>query len=207
MTSKRGSSGYQSTPVTVLNRGNCCSFFKYRHTLTIRSAAISSVSSPRSYFPPISAPGATSPSAFTTGKRFSSSGAMRSAFVRSVRIRPVERSFFPDEEKPANDQYDEDQHLDERKHLQLAVYHGPWIQKDGFNVEQDENHAHQVKLDAERAARISGGRDAAFIRQVLHPVTHTLAEQIGKSEHQRRDRHRDHNLQHDREIQFWIRRG
>src|SRR5437867_9984435 len=113
MTSKRGSSGYQSTAVTVLNRTNRRSFFRYRQTLTIRSAAISSVSSPRSCLPPVTAFGSALTSSDTSGRLLSSSAIIKPLDIFMVGIRPVEGSFFPDEEETAKNQNDENQHLDE----------------------------------------------------------------------------------------------
>src|ERR1700728_730381 len=43
--------------------------------------------------------------------------------------RPVQGALFPDVEKPGKHQNNKDKHLAKGEHLQLAVDHRPWIQK------------------------------------------------------------------------------
>src|SRR5262245_8423443 len=61
-----------------------------------------------------------------------------------VFCRPVQNSFFPDIEKPAQDQDYKQQHFKKGEQLQFPVNHRPGIQKDCFDVEKDEHHGDQV---------------------------------------------------------------
>ena len=62
-------------------------------------------------------------------------------------MRPVEHALLPDEEESGENQHDEHQHFEKRKHLELLEDHGPRVQEDGFNIEEDEQHRDQIKLD------------------------------------------------------------
>src|ERR1700728_2328262 len=145
----------------------------------MRAGSIHSVGSLRSAWPPVMASGSAVFSAAATAWSFNMSGSIsfsylcslcvvRTAFCRV--LRPIERAFLPDVEKSGQDQNDEDQHLDEPKHLQLAVHHGPGVEKHGFDVEKDKDDGHQIKFDAEAFACRAGGRDAGFVGRIFYPV-------------------------------------
>src|ERR1043165_108573 len=112
------------------------SYLRKPHTLTIFAGAISSVSSPRSYVPPVTASesNASTAAAAARSRRLSGSISMCCRFLLlaagEVGPGPVQRAFFPDVEKSGKYQNYEDRHLHEREHLQLAVNDHPRVQED-----------------------------------------------------------------------------
>src|ERR1035441_596376 len=87
---------------------------------------------------------------------------------------PIEGALLPDVEKSRKDQNYEDQHLEKAEHFKIAIHHHPGVEENGFNIEQDEEHAHEVKLHAEAVPGIAGGNDAAFVGHVLEAIAHLL---------------------------------
>src|SRR5690349_6735450 len=114
--------------------------------LAIFPAAISSVSSPRSRLPARMASPSNVSTAAAIEFSFRISGSIAPALFAPGKgfLRPIERALLPDIEKSGEDQNHKNEHLHEPEHLQLAVDHHPWIKEDGFDVEQDEQHSHQV---------------------------------------------------------------
>src|ERR1017187_9714612 len=88
---------------------------------------------------------------------------------------PIESALLPDVEKSRKDQNYEDQHLVKAEHLEIAINHHPGIQENGFNIEQNEEHAHQVELHTEAVARIARRHDAGFVGHVLEAIAHFFA--------------------------------
>src|SRR5690348_9831367 len=126
------------------------------------------LSSSRSNFAPWTASLFHSSRAATKGRSFRCSrsliaGARGTLSLTPLRLVPVNDSFLPYIKEANQHQADIHQHLPEAKHLEVARDHCPGIKKDGLNVEQDEEHAHHVKLHAEALLSISGRHDAAFI--------------------------------------------
>src|ERR1035441_10548619 len=85
-------------------------------------------------------------------------------------LRPVQRPLLPDIEESRKNQNYKDQHLHEARHPQIAEHHRPRIQENRLNIEQDEEHRHQVKLHAESLPRVPGRHDARFIRHIFYLV-------------------------------------
>src|ERR1700691_6118759 len=75
---------------------------------------------------------------------------------------PVERALLP-EENITNQQDDNvEQHLHKAKHIQLVVNKRPRIQKDRFDIEQNENQGHHVEMNRKGLARVARGGNSAF---------------------------------------------
>src|SRR6266853_1285313 len=138
-------------------------------------------------------------------RRASSAPPGRATAQGRIFSRPIQRAFLPHIEKAGQHQGNENQHLDESRHLVLAVHHHPGIQKYGFDIEYDEEHADQVKFHAKALSRAACGSDAALIGQVLHAVPNLLAEQKRDQQQGPSDRHGDQSLQQDREIDCFVR--
>src|SRR6476646_11383380 len=71
---------------------------------------------------------------------------------RMLILMPVERAFLPQIEVADQQDGDVDHHLHEPVHADTRRYFykvtvnvGPWIQKDGFHVEKNENHRDEIK--------------------------------------------------------------
>src|ERR1043165_3044513 len=135
--------------------------------LAIFAGAISSVSSPRSSLPALTASASKASTAGAVGFCFRLSGSIAPALFPPGRgvFRPIERALFPDVEKPGKDEDDEDQDFHEPEHLQIAVHDPPRVQENGFDIEQNKKHSDEIKLDAETVPRVAGRRDSAFVRR------------------------------------------
>lgn len=92
---------------------------------------------------------------------------------------PVERALFP--EKNVTDEQDSnvEQHLDETKYFQVAINQRPWIQKDCFDVKQNEQERDHVEVYRKGLSGISSGLDAAFIRLVFGAVMGVSTDNLG----------------------------
>src|SRR5580700_10409673 len=115
--------------------------------LTILPGAISSVSSPRSNLATVMASASNASTAVAMAFCLSSSGSIfecRLLFSPGVRPGPIQRALFPDVEKSGEDQNHKYQHFDETRHQQFAIHHRPGIEENGFNIEHNEEHRHQV---------------------------------------------------------------
>ena len=76
---------------------------------------------------------------------------------------------------------DEDDHLDQPEELHRVELHGPRVEEDDLDVEDDEEHRGDVVLHREPAAadRLRGGLDAALVGVELRPVVALRADQRG----------------------------
>src|SRR5664280_2075200 len=117
---------------------------------------------------------------------------------------PIEGALLPDVEKSRKDQNYEDQHLEKTEHFEIAINHYPGVKENGFDIEQNEKHAHQVELHAEAVPRIARGHNATFVGHVLEAIAHLFAEQVRSGQQSRRQPHRDDGLEQDREIQLSV---
>src|SRR5260370_13948843 len=117
---------------------------------------------------------------------------------------PIESALLPDVEEPRKNQNYEDQPLEKAKHLKIAENHHPGIQENGFNVEQNEKHAHQVELHAEAMPRIARRHDAGFVGHVFDAIAYLLAEQVGSRQQPRPQTHCADTLEHDRQIELSV---
>src|SRR5574340_50092 len=163
-------------PVMVLSRVKPRSVFRKPHARTMRFGSISSVTSPRSHFPPSTDSVSNASSAAATASPFNSSGSMQSVFGTPA-AGPVQGPFLPDVEVARQNEQEKDEHLNECEKLQLPVDHRPRIQEYGFDIKEDEEHGDQVELHTEALARVARGGHAALVRKVLHLVAHAPAKQ------------------------------
>src|SRR5262249_38635312 len=116
--------------------------------------------------------------------------------------RPIERALPPDIEVADEHESDEEQHLDESEQLQLAIDHRPGIQKHGFDVEQDEDHRHQIKLDAESVFGVTCGCDATLVRSILLRTLQPASQHHGQGREGYCEPQSDHDLDQDGKVVF-----
>src|SRR5580704_8240200 len=135
-----------------LNRTNFCWSFRYLQTSTMRAGSIHSVGSLCSAWPPVIASGTAPSSAPATAWSRSTSGSilfhLASRHVVGAGLicsftRPIQRALLQDVKISRQDQNHEQKHLEKPEQLQLAVHHGPWIEKHRFDVEKDEDDSDQ----------------------------------------------------------------
>src|SRR5215475_6686645 len=81
---------------------------------------------------------------------------------RPTRSVPLQRALAPGVEQPDTEHKQERQHLDEAEHAELAKRHGPRIEKNHFDVEEDEQNRRHVEPYAESARRGGARRIAAL---------------------------------------------
>src|SRR5437016_3390425 len=139
-------------------------------------------------------------SAASRGRSFNCSrsvtaGARGTLSFRPFSNVPVQHPFLPYIEEADQHQPDIDNHLPESEHLELAGDDRPGIKEDRFHVEQDEEHGHHVKLDAETLLGVAGGHDAALIRRVLSGSPFVLAQEVRKGDHDRGQNSTDDHLE------------
>ena len=110
------------------------------------------------------------------------------------RLAPVQRALLPDVEEAHQHDADVNQHLPETKHLKIAQNHRPGIKKDGFNVEQDEQHAHQIEFDRKTFSGVADGGHATLIGRHLGPGWAAIPDQPGKQDDRARKGSRDQEV-------------
>src|SRR3954464_7187136 len=59
---------------------------------------------------------------------------------------PIERTFAPDVDVTGEQQRHEEQHLDEPAPAEIAQRHRPRVEEGDLDVEEQENHRHEVEL-------------------------------------------------------------
>ena len=65
----------------------------------------------------------------------------------------------------------------------FLVHHGPRVEEDHLDVEQDEQHRDQVKLHRHPRGAGSLGQHAAFVGRILYLIgVRALADQLGNNE-------------------------
>ena len=77
---------------------------------------------------------------------------------------------------------------------------GPGIEEDGFHVEQDEQHGHQIKLDGKALAGVAHRLHAAFVRRHLGLVVLVLADEPGERHNSGGDASGYENMDQQRQI-------
>src|SRR6185295_3388715 len=82
-------------------------------------------------------------------------------------LRPLERALPPGVVVANNEYADEQQHLDQSKHRKAVINHRPWEQENGFDVEDQKQHRHNIEPDGEPITRIADRINAALVRQQL----------------------------------------
>src|SRR5439155_1408587 len=78
---------------------------------------------------------------------------------------PIQASLLPDVGEGDQQDADEDQHLDKTEPLQLPEQDRPWVEEDGFDVEDDEQHRRRVEAD--RQPEDGGSGEVAWLRLVF----------------------------------------
>src|SRR5450432_2634135 len=158
--------------------------------LAILPGAISSVNSPRSLLPALMASASNASTATAAACSFKRSGSIVLFLLPLVLLPlvllppgasgfgPIEGALLPDVEKSRDDQNYEDQHLVKAEHLEIPINHHPGIQENGFNIKQNEEHAHQVELHTEAVARIARGYNAGFVGHVFEAIAHLFTQQV-----------------------------
>jgi hypothetical protein len=124
-------------------------------------------------------------------------------------LTPIECALLDDVNVPDEQQCDEDHHLDVNE-VAIAARRKcfeddcPGNQKNYFNVEEDEEHRNQVKLDREPLARRTHRVLAALIRHQLGARALALADELGKNDVANGKARRDNEHQQDRQVIFQI---
>src|SRR5438876_2678073 len=93
---------------------------------------------------------------------------------------------------------DEEQHLDQAVRSELLECDRPRVEEHRLDVEQDEQHGHEIELHGEARARVSDRLDPALVRGVLHGIG-----PAGHDDRGERDRARAEPDRHDQEQQDW----
>src|SRR6185369_12080022 len=92
------------------------------------------------------------------------------------RLVPVQRALLPYIEEACQNDPDVYHHLPEAEHTQLFQSDSPRVQEDCFDVEQDEQHGHEVELHGEATTNIANRSHTAFIWRHLRPVLLMLTD-------------------------------
>src|SRR3954469_1630158 len=98
---------------------------------------------------------------------------------------PVEDTLAPHVHVTDRQDQEERQNLLEPAPSEIPQRHRPGIEEGDLDVEEQEDHRHQVELDRVALARIADGRHAAFVRGELFRRRILRAEQDGEPDHHR----------------------
>jgi hypothetical protein len=93
---------------------------------------------------------------------------------------PVERTLFPEKNITHEQNSNVEQHLDEPKYFQVAINQRPWIQKDRFDVKQNEQKGDHVKVYRKGLPGVTGWLYAAFIRLIFGATMGMPADNLGR---------------------------
>src|SRR5665213_2352993 len=108
--------------------------------------------------------------------------------------KPVERSHPPEINQGGDQHPNEDEHFRITGPAQLAAGNGPKKYENGFQVENDEEHGHQVKLDRQAHLRRTFRSNARFVLHAGRAFIMPLSQHVGKSKHSH------HYEDHQREV-------
>src|ERR1700730_3134819 len=111
--------------------------------------------------------------------------AVRRRQGRRAPLFPFKRALAPDIAEGQSQGADEDGHLDEAADFELPQDHGPGVDKDRLNVENNEEHGGQVKAHRETATGGLRGHDPTLVGLSLG-----RGRALGPKN--RRDRDREH---------------
>src|SRR5690242_18607360 len=180
MTSNRGSLGHQSTPVTPLNCSKPPVSFSTRQTFTMCSRATNHTGPSTAVATSTIEPGNSWSTVIAIGFCAIASGSTFApcffALAALLIRRPIQDSLFPDIEESAQNEHDEEQHLEKCKKFELPVNNCPRVKKNGFNVEQDEDHRDQVELHTQALARVPDWLHTRFVGSELDWIANTPPE-------------------------------
>src|SRR5579863_9668760 len=110
----------------------------------------------------------------------------RHARLQRPRRAPRQRAVGDEVHERDEDDSGEDDHLDEPERLDLVEHDGPRIEEDDLDVEDDEDHRHQVETHGEPLRRLEAGHDAGLVGRELGRRGLLLWR-----EHRRRDQRED----------------
>src|SRR5215470_18232006 len=94
---------------------------------------------------------------------------------------PVQRALFPKIEVTNQQDGDVYHHFQKTVPSQTAKNVGPWVEKNGFHIEQNENHCYEIKFYRERLASIAGRLHATFVSLQLSLGRAPPADDLGKT--------------------------
>src|SRR5580704_7552819 len=80
---------------------------------------------------------------------------------------PIEGALLPEEDVTDKQNYNVDQHLHKTEDPEFVVNECPGVKKNGFDIKQDKDQSHHVKMYGKRLPRVSHGGNSAFIRHIL----------------------------------------
>src|SRR4029077_7066820 len=100
------------------------------------------------------------------------------------------RPFLPEIEIAYQQDPDVEEHFHEPKPPQRPEDKSPWIQEDGFHIEQNKYNPDQIEFYGKGLAGIARRRDAAFIGLRFHFGGASPAHDRGKRKEDARKRHR-----------------
>src|SRR4051812_37403425 len=100
---------------------------------------------------------------------------------------PLKGAFLPGIVVAHDQDEDEHQHLDQAEEQQLVEDDGPRKHEDGLDVEDDEQHRHEVVPDAVPLACPGDRLDAALVRLELHLVVFFRADEPGNHKREKRE--------------------
>src|SRR5262245_23644447 len=79
-------------------------------------------------------------------------------------VTPVEDALAPHVDVAGEQEQEEDDQLEEADPAEFAQRERPGIEERDLDVEQQEDHRHQVELHRVPVARVADGRHAALVR-------------------------------------------
>src|SRR3989338_8611139 len=95
---------------------------------------------------------------------------------------PLQGPFFPRVDEAEHHHRQEEEHLEDPRPPQSSEHHRPREEEHQLDVEQDEQHRHEVELHGEPAARLGDGRLAALEWLLLDGGGLLRAEQRGQQD-------------------------
>src|SRR5438477_2826128 len=78
---------------------------------------------------------------------------------------PVQNAFLPDVEESDEENSNVYQHFPQPEALQIAQNNGPGIDENRLNIEQNEQHGHEIEFHGEALPGVAHRGHAAFIRR------------------------------------------
>src|SRR5438876_1215391 len=100
---------------------------------------------------------------------------------------PLQGAVVPGVNEARHQDPQKDPHLDQAGEPQRAVDHGPWIEEDELDVEQDEQDRGEIELDRQPPYGEGEGLLSALERRQLCGGGMLLSQRRAQKHHQRRD--------------------
>src|SRR5713101_1714302 len=118
---------------------------------------------------------------------------------------PVESALLPEIEVTNQQDGNVKHHLCEAKPVQVPKDVSPRIQEDGFHVEKDENHRHEIKFDGKGLASVPGRLHAALVRELLGAAGPAPADKDRGEQEDAGKNHGENQIQEKRGIRLQLR--